>query len=179
MKEMILTRQVNELTAEVAELGSSVNEQSRDLRLARASDSLIDGIMTYLRELNKGELIDGRTDGWSFKSPIETSLLKYMAAIGQVKLGGTSRCYFLLAYHHALMNLVFENHYHYPGLCIIDLPPSLPDGTVIADKENFLVEPFVALCRKDSKQPVQMIVAERSFKELEDVNRIELSTQCK
>jgi hypothetical protein len=51
---------------------------------------------------------------------------------------------------------------------------TLADKTTIADKENYLIEPFVALFKANST--FQLIVCGRAFKNLKGVNRIVLST---
>jgi hypothetical protein len=63
----------------------------------------------------------------------------------------------------------------YPGLLIIDFPASLEDRKAIADKENFILEPFVELLQKDEMKGCQVLVAGRSFKGLENVNMLEFT----
>jgi hypothetical protein len=89
-------------------------------------------------------------------------------------LGAASRAMVLFAYHYALLSLVEHNRFNYPGIVIVDFPVQLADGESIADKENYLVEPFVDLCRRLGPERAQFIAAGRSFAGLEGANRIEL-----
>jgi hypothetical protein len=56
---------------------------------------------------------------------------------------------------------------------MIDFPANLEDRAAIADKENFILEPFVELLQKEEMQGCQVIAAGRSFKGLKSVNAIE------
>jgi hypothetical protein len=172
-----ITKKIDELSSEVSGLDSSVETLSNDLNLESASDALEDGLMTYLSQLNEGDSNRWTQGRVSAHITERNFSFKIHGRNWTGEIGGTSTCYFLLAYHHALMSLTSDDSYNYPGICIVDFPPSLPDGTSIADKENFLIEPFVTLCNQDVPKPRQVIVAGRSFKNLKGVNRIELHTR--
>jgi hypothetical protein len=171
-----LSKQIDELNTQIAELDTSLDVSGSELNLESASDDLSDAMMTYLNKLNQGN-----PDRWK-KGRVEVQLserrfaFKIHGASWKGEVGATTACYFLLAYHYALLSLTFDRRYHYPGLCIIDFPPSLPDGTLIADLENFLIEPFVSLLKHYPDYPAQMIVAGRAFENLQGVSRIELDT---
>jgi hypothetical protein len=82
------------------------------------------------------------------------------------KLGATSQALFLFAYHYALLSLVADGKFFYPGFVILDFPLNLADGATIRDKENYLVEPFVKLCGKPEMKNTQVIAAGHSFDNL-------------
>jgi len=91
------------------------------------------------------------------------------------ELGATSKVLFLLSYHYSLLSLFSKEKFFYPGLVILDFPPQLADGTSIADKENYLIEPFINLLKKPDFLNTQFIAAGRSFQGLENINRIKLN----
>lgn len=90
------------------------------------------------------------------------------------KLGGTLTLYFLLAYNYALLTLSNREGCNYPGFAMLDLPPKLEDGTTTADKENFVLAPFVRLMAQERMRLTQAIVTGSSFESLQ-ANRIELT----
>jgi hypothetical protein len=171
-----LNKEIEELTAEIAWIELSLEESAADLGVGKASDDLEDGIMTYLNTIN-----EGNPERWP-KGRVHVHLkergfsFRIHGANWKGELGATTKCYFLLAYHYALLNLTAKQEYNYPGLSIIDFPPSLPDGTLISDMENFLVEPFVDFFTRIPAQPCQVIVAGRAFENLQGAHRIELET---
>jgi len=91
------------------------------------------------------------------------------------KLDGTLTLYFFLAYHYALMELTKAHGNHYPGLSILDLPPTLEDGSTVKDNENFVLEPFVKLLSQPNMENTQVIVTGAAFENLEGANRIEFT----
>jgi len=90
------------------------------------------------------------------------------------KLGGTLTLYFLMAYHYALLSLTKEEGCHYPGLVILDLPPTMEDNTTVKDKENFILEPFVHLTNSAKLNGTQVIATGAAFEDLQGINRIDL-----
>jgi hypothetical protein len=74
------------------------------------------------------------------------------------------------------MDLVRFQDSRFPGFLMFDFPAKVEDGTTVADKENFLLEPFVELLKKKEMVGCQGIAAGRSFKDLRDVKRIEFTT---
>jgi hypothetical protein len=64
---------------------------------------------------------------------------------------------------------------HFPGFLVIDLPASLVDGSVIKDKENFIVEPFIQLLHREDMKDCQVIFTGQAFEGIDEVNRIEFS----
>lgn len=92
----------------------------------------------------------------------------------EAKLGETLKLYFLLAYNYTLLKLTNRSWAHYPGLTILDLPAKLDDGSSVADKENFVLEPFVELLHRPEMKGAQLICTGSAFSDLEGVNRIVL-----
>lgn len=171
-----LTQEIEDLNTEISQIDASLDESTSDLGLGKAGDDLEDGIMTYLNNIN-----EGNPERWP-KGRVQVNLkdrsfsFRIHGSNWKGELGATTKCYFLLAYHYALLNLTTNGEYNYPGLSIIDFPPSLPDGTLISDMENFLVEPFIDLFKITPAEPAQVIVAGRAFENLQGANRIELET---
>ena len=88
----------------------------------------------------------------------------------QDALGGTDTLYFLMAYHYGLLTLSPNEHMHYPGLSIIDVPGEL-SGEAIEDKENFIVQPFIELLKRPALKGAQVIITGASFAGLQGANR--------
>lgn len=77
-------------------------------------------------------------------------------------------------YHYALLSLVADSRYNYPGLVIIDFPMQLANGTSIAEAENYLVAPFIELCNRVGMEKTQFIAAGRAFENLPNTHQIHL-----
>ena len=91
----------------------------------------------------------------------------------QSQLGATMTIYFLLAYHFALLKLSINQESRIPGFLILDLPAEV-EGEKVADKENFVIEPFIQLCKLPEFIAAQVITAGSAFQGLQGVHRIEL-----
>lgn len=167
-----LSREIDDLRAKVSKLSSKLDAESGSIPFEQLSDVMSDGINEYFNHLN-----EGGSPRWahapirldigerSFKIRVGTSALS--------TLGATSLGYVLLGYHYALLKLSGRNGFHYPGIALIDFPMTLADKTTIADKENYLVDPFVKLFA-DNKN-IQLIVCGRSFEGLKGVHRNQLT----
>jgi hypothetical protein len=59
---------------------------------------------------------------------------------------------------------------------IIDFPANLEDKDAIADKENFVLQPFIELLAQEQMRGCQLIAAGRSFQGLENVLSHEFDT---
>ena len=169
-----LAKQIKDIQAEIDVLNNSVIHQTRGVDYQLVADRLSDGMNTYLNKLNKAH-----KDAWvvgdvAFEIGDRTFKIRVGKANWQTKLGGTLTLYFLLAYHYALMDLVRFPESHFPGLLLIDFPAEM-EGATIADKENFVIEPFIDLMAQDGMQNCQMIAAGSSFAGLEGAKRISLS----
>lgn len=161
-------RMINELDRVLSSAGNTVNfEQS--------SDKLSDGMNTYLNELNRGGSRWPK-DQVRFELRERRFRILVDGGVWSSELGATLQCYLFMSYHYALMGLSNDERFNYPGLVIADFPPTLADGTEVADKENYLIEPFIQMLSRPGMHNTQMIVAGRAFEDLEGANRIELTT---
>ena len=86
------------------------------------------------------------------------------------QLGGTMVIYFLLAYHYSLLKMSIEAWSRIPGFLMLDFPAEI-EGEKVADHENFVIEPFIALCERKGYENVQVIAAGSAFKGLRGANR--------
>jgi chromosome segregation ATPase len=169
-----LAEQIKSIQAEIDGLNSTVTEQTSGVDYEGLSDRLSDGMNTYLNKLNKR-----RKDAWvvgdvAFQLGDRSFKIRVGKADWQTKLGGTLTLYFLLAYQYALMDLARFPECHFPGLLMIDFPAEV-EGTTVADKENFVIEPFVELLTQEAMHNCQVIAAGNSFAGLQGVKRVELS----
>ncbi|MHB9069887.1 MAG: hypothetical protein ACYC54_05905 [Sedimentisphaerales bacterium] len=172
----ILNTKIQQTQNEISQLEIEVAKQHDKLNFGKASDDISDGMKTYLNTIGKIN-----PSSWTITNkPINFNIMKngFKATIGNeswsAKLGGTLTLYFVIAYHYALMSLTNNSNYHYPGLLLLDFPAELEDGTSIADKENFVLEPFIKLQESLKPTKFQVIAMGNSFKDLPISNRIEL-----
>jgi hypothetical protein len=169
-----LSKEIDKLNDEIAQIDSALDTHAANLDMEEARNDLQNGIMRYLDEINRGN-----SNRWT-KGSVHLHLternfsFKIHGNDWKGEVGATTGCYFLLAYQYSLLQLTVKARYNYPGVSIIDFPPSLPDGVLISTMENFLVEPFIGLCKAISNKTAQVIVAGRAFENLEGANRIEL-----
>jgi hypothetical protein len=164
---------IDQLLAEVAALDSQADAVAQTANFESAADELSYGMTTYLNQLTT---LDKRawTQG---QVGIKLQERRWTITVGRSpwtrKLGGTMTLYFLLSYHYALLSLSNKPPYHYPGLVVLDLPPTLEEVHV-RDQENYVVEPFVRLTTQSPYQDTQVIVTGAAFEGLAGVNRIDL-----
>jgi outer membrane murein-binding lipoprotein Lpp len=168
-----LSTEIDQLRAKVESLKGDVDAEAGKVPFERLSDELSDGINEYLNVLNDGD--PSRWPHGAIRFDLGES--SFRIRVGQKplsSLGATSLGYVLLGYHYTLLKLSGRDGYNYPGLALIDFPMTLADKTTIADKENYLIEPFVRLFR--SRPTFQLVVCGRSFEGLQGVHRIALTT---
>jgi len=167
-----LAADIDRLAATVQTVASDVDAKSASIPFEQISDAISDGINEYLNILNEGD-----RNRWPHEPPklrITERSFKLMVGAGPwSKVGASSGGLLVLAYHYALLKLSRVAGYNYPGLVLIDFPMTLADGASIANKENYLVEPFIALAKKNPA--VQAIICGRAFRSLKGVNRIPLN----
>lgn len=155
------------------ELDTLVRKESETLDFEGAEEILANGFNDYLTAIERE-----RPETWKQKE-IGVALSRGSSSIRvgprrwKRALGGTNTLYFLMAYQYSLLRLAREQDCHFPGLVIVDFPPTL-EGVAVRDKENFIVKPFVALA-KEQDAAVQVIFTGASFHGLEGPNRIEFS----
>ncbi len=83
--------------------------------------------------------------------------------------------YFVIAYQYSLLALGNRSGRHFPGLLLLDFPAQLEDGTSVADKENFVLEPFLKLCGQLGENCGQVIAMGSAFQNLPVATRTELT----
>jgi len=170
-----LAEEIVRIQKELAELESAVQEKTSDVDLETLADHLRDGFVTYLNRivaLNQNSWLEQSV---SVRLSERSFRIKVADSNWKIKLGATQKMFFFLAYHYALMDLVRFPESRFPGFLIIDFPVKVEDGTTVADKENFLLEPFVELLQKEEMAGCQVIAAGRSFKGLKNVRRIDFA----
>ena len=171
-----LSAEIDNLRAKVESLKGDVDAEAAKVPFERLSDDLSDGINEYLNLINKGD----KTRWQHGNVRIDLSESSFKIRVGEkwwTSVGATSGGIVLLGYHYSLLKLSGRDGYNYPGLALIDFPMTLADGMTIADKENYLIEPFVTLFREHAK--FQVVVCGRSFEKLQGVHRITLATVWK
>jgi len=173
-RRSIIAEQIAKIQTEIVSLQTQVEALNKDVDFEGAADDLADGMNTYLNSINQ---INPKS--WT-QDPVGVSLsdkgLKIRVGRGpwNTKLGGTLTLYFLISYHYSLLSLSLCRTSNYPGLCILDFPAELEDGSAVADKENFVLEPFIGLLKRPELQLGQVIAAGSAFENLAHAHRIEL-----
>jgi hypothetical protein len=76
----------------------------------------------------------------------------------------------MLAYHYSLLKMSREPWSRMPGFLMLDFPAEL-EGEKVADHENFVIEPFIALCEKEGYENVEVIAAGSAFQGLQGAHR--------
>jgi hypothetical protein len=167
--------QILRIQEKIAALEGTILEKTAEVDFSALGDEVADGMNSYLNALNQR-----RTNAWSQRSvAVKIGERDFAIKVGdanwKTKLGMTLTLYFLLSYQYALMRLTRREECRYPGLTIIDFPAELLDGTAIADKENFIVEPFIDLLKEEGMEGAQLIAAGSSFEGLERAHRVQLT----
>jgi hypothetical protein len=168
-------QEIDDLQHEVAVLEEAVKRHDQALNFEQKGDLIADGMNTYLNELavaSRQPWTQGRVD---VRLKERDFTLTVDGGNWAGKLGGTLTYYFLFAYHYALLGLTPREGTHYPGLTILDLPATLEDGSSVADKENYVLEPFVRLVQRSDLQLAQVIAAGTAFQGLQGAHRIDLT----
>jgi hypothetical protein len=132
-----------------------------------------DGMNTYLNMIKVINPKSWTQEEVTFRLGKNDFSAKVRTGNWKSKLGGTLTLYFLIAYHYALINLTSLPSCNYPGLVLLDFPAELEDASSVADKENFVIEPFVSLLGQPNMEATQLIAAGSSFENLEGAHRIE------
>ena len=169
----VLSGQIDSIQAEVGRLEADVASQSAALDFERASDQLADGMNSYLNSIHKKQ-----PTSWTQKQVrVRLDEKRFRFLVGDRRwnsqLGGTLSLYFQIAYHYALMSLVPHAGCHFPGFIALDFQAELEDGSSVADKENFVLEPFIELLAAKEFEGCQVIAAGAAFEKLAGAHRIE------
>lgn len=168
-----LSHRIDLLEQELRELDREILAIAQDISFESANDEMEEGMNTYLNSLNAEANIRWTEPRVTVKLSERASKFLVNDASWKIKLGATMKAYFLLAYHFALMGLSCQDDKNYPGFLMLDFPLNFEDKTSVADKENYLIEPFNQLF-STLECSAQVIVAGRSFEGLR-ANRIELT----
>jgi archaellum component FlaC len=168
-----LSDQINEIQQAVKGLEDEIREHNRQIDFERAGDLLSDGMNTYLNLIKSANHKSWTQEDVLFRLDDRKFSVKVGRSNWKTKLGGTLTLYFLIAYHYALMCLTLRPECNYPGLLLLDFPAELEDASSIADKENFVIEPFIHLLGQPGMETTQLIAAGSAFEDLEGANRIE------
>jgi hypothetical protein len=174
-QRQVLANEIQQIQTDIADAEAAIEMNTSDVDFESLGDHLRDGMNTYLNrivELNRnswlGQAVSVRIGERSVHFRVGDTNWK-------TKLGATQRLYFLFAYHYALLSLCRFADTRYPGLVIIDFPANLEDREAIADKENFILEPFVELMNGKDFAGCQVIAAGRSFERLDGVTAVEFN----
>jgi hypothetical protein len=173
-RRQTLAQQIKKIQTEIDTLSGAVTETAGGVDYRGLGDRLSDGMNTYLNKLNLARKSTWVVGDVAFQLEERSFKIRVGKADWQTKLGGTLTLYFLLAYQYALLDLMRFPESHFPGLLLIDFPAEL-EGTSVADKENFVIEPFIELLSHKEMGYCQVIAAGSSFVGLEGAERVELS----
>jgi predicted nucleic acid-binding Zn-ribbon protein len=169
-----LSAQITEIEKETSIIQAELKKLRGEIDFETAGDILSDGMNSYLNALNVEDPNRWKKGPVSFRIKSRDFNAFVSGSLWSAELGATSKVLFLLSYHYSLLGLPGLGPFFYPGLLILDFPVQLADGSSIADKENYLIEPFVQLLNRPEMEKTQLIAAGRAFAGLKGVNRIEL-----
>jgi hypothetical protein len=169
-----LSGDIDAIAAEVQALEAEVNRLTESVRYEAVNDVLAEGFNSYFNALNTDDPNRWPEAAVRVRVRPRTFEITLGDAAWSPMLGATFKCFFLNAYHYALMGLTGRDGFTYPGFAILDFPPTLADGNDLTDEENYLVAPFVGLLGR-LPATAQLIVAGRAFVDLVGANRLELS----
>jgi len=165
-----LGAKIREKEKEIEPLEAKINELARATDFGDAEARLAEGMNEYLSAINVLKPGIWRHSRIS----VDMSRYSFRILVGakrwQSALGGTDSLYFLMAYHYELLTLGDKDGCHYPGLSLLDMPAEFA-GESIEDKENFIVQPFIELLRRDQFRDAQVIITGASFAGLEGTAR--------
>lgn len=160
-----MTKEIARLEEAIKPVQKRVDEAFAAIDFHSAAALLEDGMNAYLEALNH----PGQKIWLHSHVNVDISRSNLSLRVGRQRwstaLGGTDSLYFLMAYHYGLMTLSAKAGTHYPGLSIIDVPGEF-SGEAVADKENFIVQPFIDLLRRDEFAGAQLIITGASFTNL-------------
>lgn len=168
--------EIDALSGQIEALTRELSALSDDAPFAASSELLSDGMNTYLNALTADDSTRWQEGGVSASVTARSSRILVGGRRWNARLGATLQCYLLMAYQYSLLALSGAPGCHYPGFAVVDFLPTLADHTSIADKENYLVAPFVGLIAKELAGHAQLIVAGRAFEGLEGAHRVSLTT---
>lgn len=169
-----LGEQVVRLLEAERELKSEIERETPTIDLMELAQRMEDGMNSYLNVVSESDPQRWNYGPVSFYFGERTFHVRVKKRRWDTQLGAASQALVLFAYHYALLSLVTEERFNYPGLVIVDFPVELMDSKTIGEGENYLIEPFVELCAHLGLRQTQFIAAGRSFLGLAGANRIRL-----
>jgi len=169
-----ISEQIAQVQSEIVTLQAEVEQLNKSVDFESAADDLGDGMNTYLNSIKAINPKSWTQAGVNVSLSDRALKLRVGRSPWHTKLGGTLTLYFLISYHYSLLSLCLRRASNYPGLCILDFPAELEDGSAVADKENFVLEPFINVLIQPDLQFGQVIAAGSAFERLPGAHRIEL-----
>jgi predicted nucleic acid-binding Zn-ribbon protein len=167
--------EIDGLTQEIEQLESAIAQMESTVSLEQRSQVLADAMNNYLGMLNEQVPNSWTQESITLRVRQKTFEFRVGDRSWRSQLGGTLTHYFLLSYHFGLLSLTNKPGFRYPGFLMLDFPPALEDAESIADKENFVLTPFVSLFNQPSFDDCQVIAAGAAFEDLEGAHRLPLS----
>ncbi len=169
-----LLRRMEEIQLAESELTKEVAQATPNVNLGELGDIIQERMNQYLNKINEEDASRWQHKQITFALKEKEFTAKVKGGRWNTQIGATSQALMLFAYHYALLSLVGDKKYNYPGLVIIDFPLQLADGTSIAEAENYLVKPFIELCGRKGMENTQFIAAGRAFENLPGSHQIYL-----
>lgn len=169
-----LNEKISKLDEEISELDLIIKQLTPQLDYQGLGDLLADRMNDYLNQVNADGLSRWATGRVSVKLRKDSFDLYLDGQAWTVKAGGTANYIIQLAYNYALFSLSADKKYNYPGFLIVDFPPHFSKATDHKGSENYMLKPFVKLCARDSMKDAQIIIAGRSFDDLEGATIIRM-----
>lgn len=165
-------KEISDLEKDIKRLEGEVAENKPEVNFSQLSDLIADKMNTYINAVNLDRLSKWKTGRVSINLTQKDLKILLDGQPWTVKAGGTKNYIIQLAYHYALFSLSNMDQYNYPGFLIIDFPPNFSNAEDIKGSENYLLEPFVDFCKKEGMEKAQVIIAGRSFDNINGANLI-------
>jgi len=168
----VMSEKITDLEKEIDALDIEIKQSAPTINYQKLGDLIADRMNDFLNTVNADELSRWKTGRVSVtlkKDKLDIFLDKEKL---NVKAGGTAYFIIQLSYHYALLSLSQDDKYNYPGFLIIDFPPHFSKADDLKDSESYLLKPFVKLCMKETMKNSQVIIAGRSFENLENAHSI-------
>ena len=172
-REEINARSV-QLEEEINTLDTEIKRMTPNVNYGELGDLLSDRMNDYLNALNTDRLSRWKTGRISIRLRRESFELFLDGQPWTIRAGGTANYIVQIAYHYALFSLTKDNRYNYPGFLVIDFPPHFAKANDLRGSENYLLKPFVTLCRKKEMIGAQVIIAGRAFDNLAGASVVRL-----
>jgi hypothetical protein len=169
-----LSQSIQDLEEQERRLMADAKAQETRVDLGALGDLIESRMNTYLDAINHDN-----PQRWLL-GPLEVMIRERELTVRvggrrwSTQLGAASQALVLFSYHYALLSISGEQQFNYPGFVVLDFPIQLADQAGIANQENYVLEPFVTLCKSNPQRRLQVIAAGRSFQGLDAEKRIKL-----